>query len=438
MRRPRPASTSRRVPQWTALAIFLTIATSSVGAFVTPLSYSIPTSHRPGSLQDIEYEINAPLIVNTDPSDHRYAARDWWQNMLSMPRSTILWAIKGPVLAVMTWSFSISVLYAALNHLGYQSLASRLCWNSMPHSFLVSALGLLLVFRTNSAYQRFNEGRKIWERILSLSRNLSRLTYLYEGNLGAPKRRRVARLLAAFPYLLHHHIQPHGSSDDWSESEFGLVLSYAPRKTKRGICSTTKNEYWVDRRTLPWCLFPPQALQRCVQADNRPLWVCDCLSQEFAGVAYSETFSSRERLALLGLVDKLTACLGECERIHQTAVPLNYARHSLRSLTLWLWTLPFCLVREFGWGTAPVMGLASWLLYGIYEIGYTIEDPFQGSLRLSILCEAIYRDVMYGSSFMKQRQTAFEVPEESEWSAMDVPRIAKMEPEGPELFEKMP
>jgi predicted membrane chloride channel (bestrophin family) len=30
-----------------------------------------------------------------------------------------------------------------------------MCMSSKPHSFLVSALGLLLVFRTNSAYQRF-------------------------------------------------------------------------------------------------------------------------------------------------------------------------------------------------------------------------------------------------------------------------------------------
>ena len=52
----------------------------------------------------------------------------------------------------------------------------------------------------------------------------------------------------------------------------------------------------------------------------------------------------------------------------------------------------------------------AWLLYGIYQIGYTIEDPFQGSLRLTILSEAIYRDVMEGSHYMDRRRTAFETP----------------------------
>jgi hypothetical protein len=36
----------------------------------------------------------------------------------------------------------------------------------------------------------------------------------------------------------------------------------------------------------------------------------------------------------------------------------------------------------------------SWLLFGVYEIGYTIEDPSQGTLRLSIQCNGIQRDVL--------------------------------------------
>jgi len=30
----------------------------------------------------------------------------------------------------------------------------------------------------------------------------------------------------------------------------------------------------------------------------------------------------------------------------------------------------------------------------VYEIGYAIEDPFQGTLRLSILCDGVRRDVL--------------------------------------------
>jgi len=152
--------------------------------------------------------------------------------------------------------------------------------------------------------------------------------------------------------------------------------------------------YWVDKRTLPWRLLPPDALEPCARAQNRPLWVVDRMAQELRSVPDGPCFTSRERLTLISKVEKLSNSIGSCERIHQTAVPLNYARHSLRALSIWLFTLPFCLVQSLDLVTAPAVFLVSWLMFGIYEIGYSIEDPFQGTLRLSVLCDTIRRDVL--------------------------------------------
>ena len=145
-------------------------------------------------------------------------------------------------------------------------------------------------------------------------------------------------------------------------------------------------------------------MEECARAQNRPLWVCDRMSKELHSVLDSDRFTARERLALLGKVDKLSGTIGACERIHQTVVPLNYARHALRSLTMWLLSLPFALVKDLGLMTGPTLFLISWMLFGVYEIGYSIEDPFQGTLRLSILCDAIRRDVL-GDEII--RNTAF-------------------------------
>lgn len=73
-------------------------------------------------------------------------------------------------------------------------------------------------------------------------------------------------------------------------------------------------------------------------------------------------------------------------------------------MTLWLLSLPFALVKPIGLLTGPVLFLVSWLLFGVYEIGYSIEDPFQGTLRLSILCDTVRRDVL-ADEFA--RKTAF-------------------------------
>lgn len=106
---------------------------------------------------DASNDWSAPsALYDADPSDQRYSASDWWHNMKSLPRSSILREIKGPVLTLMAWSTFISAIHQTLLLSSKTAqLAKYLCISSTPHSFLVSALGLLLVFRTNSAYQRF-------------------------------------------------------------------------------------------------------------------------------------------------------------------------------------------------------------------------------------------------------------------------------------------
>lgn len=295
-----------------------------------------------------------------------------------------------------------------------------------PHSLMVSALSLLLVFKTNSAYQRFAEGRKIWEEIINNARDLYRMMNLYENEMGRSKRRRLQRLLAAFPYLLRHRIRPNlvmyrlDDASNIRDPENSILLyqdkaandldpeaaAVATQEENEGMSRRKRRPlFWVDKRTLPWRLLPPNALEPCARAQNRPLWVCDRMSQEIRNIPDGPNFSARERLALISKVEKLSGSIGSCERIHQTAVPLNYARHSLRALTLWLFTLPFSLVDSLRFLTAPAIFLLSWTMYGVYEIGYSIEDPFQGTLRLSVLCDAIRRDVLADEVI---RNTAFE------------------------------
>jgi len=174
------------------------------------------------------------------------------------------------------------------------------------------------------------------------------------------------------------------------------------------VSSVESHECWVDRRSLPWRLLDDESLTHIGRAYNRPLWVLDRLSKELASVSYTSNYTSRERLTLLKYVETLTNAVGACERIHQTAVPLNYARHSLRSLTIWLVTLPFAIVKDMGFLTGPVVAVVSWLLLGVYQIGYEIEDPFQGSLRLSILCDAVRNDIL-GSRHGGVDGSAFEL-----------------------------
>ena len=378
----------------------------------------------------------------------RVTANDWKHNIGNLFASTILRDVRDPVLCLFTWATTWSASYKILSKVASGAISCKsdsfiaasqyfvrhASLPSLPHTIMVSSLSLLLVFRTNSAYQRFVEGRKIWNDIVDTSRDLSRYVKLYEFAIGTSKVRRINALLASFPYLLRHRIRPsliamrRVNDPEYERDPFNSLLLYPDaslrdtdpdvaalaydgeepgRRMKRELC-------WVDKRKVPWNLLPGSALELCARAQNRPLWVCDRMAKELSMVDdILPKWTNRERLALIGCVDKLSRSIGACERIHQTVVPLNYARHALRSLTVWLWTLPFVMAEDLGLLTGPVLAVLSWILFGVYEIGSRIEDPFQGTLRLSIYCDAIRRDVLTDSI---ARDTAFELEEVSKVS----------------------
>lgn len=121
-----------------------------------------------------------------------------------------------------------------------------------------------------------------------------RMIMLYESEIGTEKRRRLQRLLAAFPYLLRHRIRPNLvmrrlDDDQYERDPENSILLYqdsgpqdndseaanvAREEEERGTSRRRRRPlYWVDKRTLPWRLLPPNALERCASAQNRPLWV---------------------------------------------------------------------------------------------------------------------------------------------------------------------
>ena len=259
------------------------------------------------------------------PRSDRYSSKDWFHNTLTLPTSGILKDIRSPVLCLTSWAVGLSIFHAKLLQTN-PAAAARLYIPSAPHSLMMSALGLLLVFRTNSAYQRFAEGRQIWEVIVNTSRELFRMLMLYEHEIGIDKRRRIQRLLAAFPYLLRHRIRPNLvmkrlDDEQYQRDPSNTILLYqdtGPKDMDYEAAAVAQTEettgksrrktrplYWVDKRSLPWRLLPPEALEKCARAQNRPLWVCDRMAKEIKVVPDQMGFQNRERLIIIDHINKV-------------------------------------------------------------------------------------------------------------------------------------
>ena len=101
-------------------------------------------------------------------------------------------------------------------------------------------------------------------------------------------------------------------------------------------------------------------------------------------------------LLCLSQVNQLSSYIGACERLLQTPVPLNYARHTSRFLTLWCLTLPIALIDSMGLLVVPVAGFVTWCLFGIQEIGLFIEHCAldDGAIFMDTITERVALDVI--------------------------------------------
>lgn len=199
------------------------------------------------------------------------------------------------------------------------------------------ALALLLVFRTNASYARWDEGRKMWGMVLNRTRDICRLALTWIG-------------------------------DDKRELR-SMLLRWAPAFGKSLMCHLRKGE---DLRQELEGILLPHEIDGVLRAQHRPNYVLQVLSQivRAAGLPTAPTLRMEEDLT--AFEDNL----GGCERLLRTPIPLFYTRHTSRFLMIWLTCLPFALFSTCGLGTIPLVFLIAFLLLGIDKIGVSIEEPF--------------------------------------------------------------
>ena len=326
----------------------------------------------------------------------------WFSSLANIGGSQVLRGIFKPLLAVAITSGAIACIQMMTGNLPGGRAGKSLVG---VHSLLGGALSLLLVFRTNSAYNRFWEARRIWESVLNRCRDLARFVHLYRGEAGSRRCDFLVALLCAYPRELRSHLVGAESAN--------VANSYATSSSLQGAyddgtasgappffsgaaevgCPAPRIGGDSERLSPP---LPSALSDRLRRAGNRPLYVCKWLASELRAIPDSETFSSRERLLAVSQVNQLSSYVGACERLLQTPVPLNYARHTSRFLTLWCLTLPISLVDAMGLLVIPVTAFVTWCLFGIQEIGLFIEHCAldDGAIFMDTITELVALDVL--------------------------------------------
>jgi putative membrane protein len=224
-------------------------------------------------------------------------------------------------------------------------------------------LGLLLVFRTNTAYERFWEGRKSWGTLVNTVRNLARQIWIAIDvkDPGDRDQKIVSlRMLVAFCVATKLHLRQEPINHELK------------------------------------ALLPPAQFLKLQQMNHPPLevafWIGDYLQQQYE----RNLLNIHQLAAMHKLLDLMVDALGSCERILKTPMPLAYAIHLKQLLLLYCLSLPFQMVSGLGWWTGPIVALISFTLFGIEEIGIEIENPFgrdPNDLPLDAICDTMLRNI---------------------------------------------
>ena len=231
---------------------------------------------------------------------------------------------------------------------------------------LVFNIGLpaLLVFRTNTAHERFWEGRKLWGNLVNTVRNLSRdiiLTIRVESIKNRKDKEDILLLIVAFVMAMKLHLRDEQINDD--------LLQFM-----------SKNQYFQ----LKHCSnHPPLQIA---------LWIGKYLQLQYN----NDYIHVHQVVALHHLVDTLVDILGGCERILKTPQPIVYTLMLKKLITVYCLLLPFQLIDDCRGFTIVVVAFATVVLFGIDQIGSQLEQPFAhnvNALPLDLICNTISKNV---------------------------------------------
>jgi putative membrane protein len=219
------------------------------------------------------------------------------------------------------------------------------------------------VFRTNSAYDRFWEGRKSWGTITASIRSLGHLIWVAIAEV-EPKDREhkisTLRLLVACAIAIKLQLrqQPVNSELEPLMTQEQFLMLKASKTT---------------------------LLQLAV-------WIGEYMQKQYD----RKLLSVNQLTAMNGLVNELLGALTSCERILSTPIPLAYAIYLKRLLLIYCISLPFQVVSTLHWWTTPIVIVLTFVLLGVEEIGTEIENPFgedASDLPLDEICAKISTNI---------------------------------------------
>ncbi|MGF1636154.1 MAG: bestrophin family protein [Cyclobacteriaceae bacterium] len=236
-------------------------------------------------------------------------------------------------LLVGAYAFVLAMLHAQFEFLWHIQLGSGI------FSLLGLVLSILLVFRTNTAYDRWWEGRKHWGALVNHCRNLAiaaQTTFPFEDKVS---RSRMAILISNFCLAFKEHLREGTKIEE--------LISLSPDEK---LLYATKNHV--------------------------PNFISGQIHQLVEQMHRENLITPYDHLNFKPHTQALLDILGACERIKKTPIPFSYNVYLKILISAYALILPFALIPEFGFWAVIMVIFVFFAFIGLELMAEEIEEPF--------------------------------------------------------------
>lgn len=222
----------------------------------------------------------------------------------------------------------------------------------MMHSLLGFVISMLLVFRTNTSYDRWWEGRRLLGELTNISRNLA--IKIKSLKLGEQEYEYFSYAIPKYAFALKEHLR--------EKQYFG------------------KNSFLVE----------------VDGGKHIPNQVAASLSARIFDLEAAGKISGEQLIILSSDLNRFTDICGGCERIKKTPIPFSYSTFIKKFLFIYVITLPFGWVFSLGYFVIPIVPFILYVLASLELIAEEIENPFgqdANDLPVDEICNNIEKHV---------------------------------------------
>jgi putative membrane protein len=288
-----------------------------------------------------------------------YNAKDWFTFIFKIHKTETMQRLLPLLLGVGVyagcWAYIENIFFAdnktidLFNNIG------------IVYSILGFTLSLFLVFRTNTAYDRWWEGRRLWGDLNNAVRNISIHLHSSLPIENEQRRHYYSALMHLFSIALKQHLQDKRLHNNHFE------------------IFEDNNPIFEDKIEI-------------LKINQQPQFIAKLIFLALKADVRHGLFSIHELELFRSELNKFMEVAGGCERIKNTPIPFTYSVFIKKFIFIYVMLFPIVYSTQLFFFIIPVTMFILYVLASIELIAEEIENPFNGD-ESDLPLEAIVKNI---------------------------------------------